>query len=715
MREPTRSRQPSDATRRHPSRTGTPWIAATLALATGSCEPTPRNIQTALVRDSAGVTVTENFGPEEPLGIRAVRMVDLIPPDSALTAVPWGVAADPMAGRIYVADWTGQRVVAFDASGAYAGSYGREGDGPGEFRNPVAVSMDPHGALAVWDTGRQILNRWSSEGHLLNEQRPELAYWGPGFAIGSDWLATVTSATSSSGMVTEQRLVVERGQTTTTLHEVPMELAVMEFGGGSVPGPKVLAPSVIWTHRGDSLFFLNGPGYRIDKHAGGSLVASIRRSLDPIEVTRQMAVRGAEFGPGPYGMFMRRFGLEAEDIVAAVGYEERVSPVLAMVAAPGGQLWVTRGTDGMTPRFVDIFDSSGAYTGSFELPGVPVAFVSDSIFAGLRLEETGETIVSLYHLRDADSDREPTTASGAAPELTEGGAAANPPVPTSSGFHEFRDCPECPLMVELPPGEYVMGRGAHEQPDPGNPPQPEWMVEAQNPPTEVRIAYSFAIGKHEVTFREWDLCVDAGGCAYAPDDNGWGRDDRPVINLARPDVDQYVTWISERTGQAYRLPSEAEWEYAARGGTTTTRHWGDGPGAGMVTCEGCPGRWDLRNTTPAGSFPANPFGLHDMIGNVTEWVADCWNDTHAGNPGDGSARTEESPWWRDGTCVRPVHRGSSWSSFSWTVTAAYRGFYHPGPWNERENMTGFRLARSIAPDPADGPVLASHSRRQVQP
>ena len=698
--------RPRGVMQRRPSQTGIPWIAALLMLTASSCDPARRDTQTAPVGDSAGVTIIENHGPDEMLDIRAVRTVDLIPPDSALTAVPWGVAADPMTGRIYVADWTGQRVVAFDASGAYAGSYGRSGDGPGEFRNPTAVSMDPYGALTVWDTGRQILNRWSSEGDLLNEQRPELVYWGPGFAIGSDWLATVTSTTSSSGMVTEQRLVVERGQAATTLHEVPMELAVMEFGGGSFPGPRVLAPSVIWTHRGDSIFFLNGPGYRIDKHAGGSVVSSIRRSVDPIEVTRQMAVRSAEFGPGPYGMFMRRFGLEAEDIVAAVGYEEQVSPVLGMVAAPGGQLWVTRSTDGMTPRFVDILDSSGGYTGSFELPGVPVAFISDSIFAGLRLEETGETIVSLYRLGDTDSDREP---------MTESRAAANPPVPTSSGFHEFRDCPECPLMVELPPGEYMMGRGAHEQPDPGNPPQPEWLVEAQRPPTEVRIAYSFAIGKYEVTFGEWDLCVDAGGCTYVPDDNGWGRGDRPAINLARPDVDQYVTWISERTGQAYRLPSEAEWEYAARGGTTTTRYWGDGLGAGMVTCEGCPGRSDLNHTTPAGSFPANPFGLHDTVGNVTEWVADCWNDTHEGNPGDGSARTEVSPWWRDGGCERPVRRGSSWSSYSWSVTAAYRGFYHPGPWDERETMTGFRLVRPIASHPAEAPVLDSHARRQVQP
>ena len=408
MHKLTRFTRPCGAMQCRPSQTGIPWIAALLVLAS-SCEPARRDTHTALVRDSAGVTIIENHGPDDPLRIRAVRTADLIPPDSALTAVPWGVAADPMKDRIYVADWTGQRVVAFDASGAYAGSYGRSGDGPGEFRSSSAVSMDPHGVLTVWDTGRQMLGRWSSEGEFLNEQRPELVYWGPGFAIGTDWLATVTSTTSSSGTVMEQRLVAERRQNATTLHEVPMELAMMELGGGSFPGPKVLAPSVIWTHRGDSIFFLNGPGYRIDKYAGGSVVASIRRSVDPIEVTPQMAVRGAEFGPGPYGSFMRRFGLEAEDIVAAVGYEERVSPVLGMVATPGGQLWVTRSTDGMTPRFVDIFDSSGEYTGSFEALGVPVAFISDSIFAGLRLEETGETIVSLYRLRDADSDRESIT------------------------------------------------------------------------------------------------------------------------------------------------------------------------------------------------------------------------------------------------------------------------------------------------------------------
>jgi formylglycine-generating enzyme required for sulfatase activity len=640
------------------------------------------------VRDSAGVSIVENRGDDEPLGAVAVRIRDLVPPDSALTAVPWGVAADPMTGRIYVADWTGTRVATFDRSGVYTGSYGRAGDGPGEFRNPSAVALDPYGALTVWDTGRGILSRWSSEGDLLNEQRPGLAHWGPGFAIGVDWLVTVTSETAPSGMVMEQRLVAQTPRGTETLHEVPLELAMMRMPFVSMPAPKVFAPRVIWTSRGDTVYVLNGPGYGVDLYAHGTPVSSFRRAVNPIQVTDEMAVEGVQSGPGPYRGFMRRYGVTAEEIATAVGHEEVVSPVQGIAVDPRGRLWVTRSSNGVSPELVDILNAGGEYQGTFEAPGVPVAFLSDSLFVSLRLEETGEPTVSLYELRDSAA----RAASSMAADVTR-----DPEREVQFGLREFRDCPECPVMVELPPGRFLMGSPDGEEPAALNPDRPEWTERAEKPQIEVEIAYRLAVGKYEVTFAEWDRCVQAGGCTYEPEDKAWGRGDRPVINVSRTDAQQYIEWLSEVTGQRYRLPSEAEWEYAARAGTTSARYWGDELGHGMTVCDGCGSRWENRSTAPVGSFPPNPFGLHDMLGNVEEWVADCWTDTHEGAPADGSARAEDSPWWKDGKCERPVQKGGAWSYYPWTVRSATRSYFWPGPWTDRNDSYGFRVVRSMAP------------------
>lgn len=276
-----------------------------------------------------------------------------------------------------------------------------------------------------------------------------------------------------------------------------------------------------------------------------------------------------------------------------------------------------------------------------------------------------------------------------------GPEGGDPQASREAPLREFRDCPTCPLMVELPPGSFVMGRNEEEGFELA-PTQPDWMAAAETPATGVTISQAFAIGKYEVTFAEWDQCVEAGGCAYEPPDEGWGRGDRPVIHVGRPDAAEYVEWLRVVTGEAYRLPSEAEWEYAARGGTTTARWWGDELGSGRTVCMGCGSEWDDVSTVPVGTFPANPFGLHDMLGNVSEWVADCWNDTHEGNPGDGSAREEDSPWWKGDVCERPVHRGGSFGYYPWTVRAAKRSYYWPGPWTSRDSDgRGFRVARSI--------------------
>lgn len=377
-------------------------IAVALAVvATASCTTGERDVGTSAVYDSAGVTIIENPGLDRPLGIEVTPLADLIPPDSALTVVPWGVTADEATGRIYVADRPNDRVVVFDASGRYAGTLGRSGDGPGEFRSPVAVSMDPSGSLVVWDNGRRLLSRWSSGGDLLGEERPELDFRGPKFAVGSDGLVTVTA--TGAGMETRRRLVLHREGNTTTLHETTADLAMMEMRGGSFPAEELFAPTPVWTNRGDSISFLDGPYYRIDMSVGGALELSLRRAVDPIEVTPEMAAGNIESGPGAYGDLMRRNGLEAEDIVATIGYEDRISPVLSVTAAPEGRLWVTRTLDGFTPHTVDVFDAAGGYEGTFDAPGVPVAFVSDSTFVALRLEEFGETVLALHRVRTSEA------------------------------------------------------------------------------------------------------------------------------------------------------------------------------------------------------------------------------------------------------------------------------------------------------------------------
>lgn len=142
---------------------------------------------------------------------------------------------------------------------------------------------------------------------------------------------------------------------------------------------------------------------------------------------------------------------------------------------------------------------------------------------------------------------------------------------------------------------------------------------------DIVIETPFAVGKFEVTFGEWDACFSGGGffstgCKHRPDDNGWGRGRQPVINVNWEDAQQYVAWLSQKTGKRYRLLSEAEWEYAAQAGTG--RELATQAGADQANCTGCGSRWDGKQTAPVGSFAANAFGLHDMLGNISEWTAE---------------------------------------------------------------------------------------------
>ena len=252
----------------------------------------------------------------------------------------------------------------------------------------------------------------------------------------------------------------------------------------------------------------------------------------------------------------------------------------------------------------------------------------------------------------------------------------------------FQDCIECPEMVVIAPGSYMMG----------SPQSEEAHNSTQEPQHRVEISYQFAVGKFEVTFREWDACVAAGGCSHNPTDLGHGRGNRPVVDVNWKDAKEYVDWLSRRTGQQYRLLSESEWEYVARAGTTGPFHFGSTISTDQANYDGhytygggSLGTYAMK-TVPVGSFPSNGFGLHDVHGNVFEWVEDCWHDNYDGAPVDGSA------WISGGDCSQRVLRGGSYMNEPWALRGAFRVRMHDvaGPWARVADF-GFRVARTLAP------------------
>ena len=218
-----------------------------------------------------------------------------------------------------------------------------------------------------------------------------------------------------------------------------------------------------------------------------------------------------------------------------------------------------------------------------------------------------------------------------------------------------------------------------------------WRLRYIDSATEERILgtgvynfQSFALSKCEVTFEEYAPFAAATG--RRTNDEGRGR--RPVINVSWDDAVAYTEWLSEQTGKWYRLPSEAEWEYAARAGTTTKYSWGKKIGHNRANCDGCGSQWDNKKTAPVGSFSANAWGLHDMHGNVWEWVQDCWNGSYQGAPADGSA-------WRNEYCnYSRVLRGGGWGSGPSVLRSADRDFIPP--YHFRSSL-GFRVARTLTP------------------
>ncbi|OQW93622.1 MAG: hypothetical protein BWK79_10175 [Beggiatoa sp. IS2] len=226
-----------------------------------------------------------------------------------------------------------------------------------------------------------------------------------------------------------------------------------------------------------------------------------------------------------------------------------------------------------------------------------------------------------------------------------------------------------PWMVKLPEGMFLMGvKGSAPYPNE----RPEHKVMLQG----------FAISQHEITFDEYDRFAAATE-RKRPDDSGWGRGDQPVINVNWDDALAYTKWLTEQTRHQYRLPSEREWEYAAKAGTQTPYWWGYEVGRNKANCGSCGSQWDAKQTARVGSFEANPAGLHDMIGNVLEWTQSCYRSSYQGAPSFGND-------WEGGDCSKRIARSSSFRTYEKDLRVTKRYDYSP---QTRLETLGFRVVR----------------------
>ncbi len=270
---------------------------------------------------------------------------------------------------------------------------------------------------------------------------------------------------------------------------------------------------------------------------------------------------------------------------------------------------------------------------------------------------------------------------------------------------EFRECPDCPVMVGIPAGKFAMGSPASE----------DGRFDSEGPQHYVSIR-AFALQKYPVTSEEFLAFLRSAGYQPKPCNAmlglGWHAEsnglaypptqveppDWPAVCLDWDDAQAYIAWLNAKvkkarpahaSGGPYRLPSEAEWEYAARGGTTTSRWWGNELGVNNANCNGCGSQWDYRVLAAVGSFKANAFGLYDMLGNAWEWTEDCWHPSYTGAPGDGSA-------WMSKDCSKHVIRGGSWDNVPVFVRSAARAGAGPdGGEYDYSSLAGFRLARTL--------------------
>ncbi len=438
-----------------------------------------------------------------------------------------------------------------------------------------------------------------------------------------------------------------------------------------------------------ALFYFSGYGiqvarqtYLIPVNAQVWTEAEVRRdgiSLDALlaDMNRKGAkVKIVIIDAGRRNPFERRFRASAAGLAAL----DAPDGTLAMYSAAPGKV-INEGT-GTNSLFVS------ELVKELRVPNLTAEQVFNRARVGVSRASNNEQVpwvasslvdeFSFGPARSVTSAPTPAPAPSPAPTPVRPQAAA-PPTPSVPREREsamgsknpgdaFRDCKECGEVVVVPAGSFEMGS----------------TTEYENPVHRVTIAKPFAIGRHEVTFDEWDSCVSEGGCKHRPDDRNWGRGNRPVINVSWLDAKEFVTWLSQKTGQTYRLPTEAEWEYAAKGGTKTPYWWGRDLGAAQANCRECK-TGTSQQSSEVGSYKENPFSLHDTAGNVAEWVEDCWNDSYRGAPQNGSA-------WLKGDCRLRVLRGGAFDSAARYLRSSSRFRYDL---DVRYTANGFRVVREL--------------------
>jgi formylglycine-generating enzyme required for sulfatase activity len=255
------------------------------------------------------------------------------------------------------------------------------------------------------------------------------------------------------------------------------------------------------------------------------------------------------------------------------------------------------------------------------------------------------------------------------PAATSSGGATEKTVPAGA-VAAVKDCSACPVMVALYPGSFSMGSNNSDP--------------SERPAHRVSIKNPYALGKFEVTVEQWNACVQGGACPSVPSAAD-AAGNLPMRDVSWDEAQLYLKWLGSVSGRTYRLPTEAEWEYAARGGTSTRYWWGEQMKDGNASCKDCGQPWNADAPPPVGSFIANPFGFFDMNGSVWEWVSDCWHSSYKGAPADGSA-------WATPTCPSRVIRGGSWKEDGSYMLSTTRFKYDA---SVRQSQNGFRVARDL--------------------